>query len=70
MTTVNKFSFKNYLIDMFKIFKTTSISSLQKKYDKLMKEAYELSKADPQKSQAKQLEAQELNKQIISMRAA
>jgi len=55
---------------MFKIFKPASVSSLQKKYDKLMKEAYDLSKADPKASLKKQEEAQEIHKQIISLRAA
>jgi len=50
---------------MFKIFKTTSVSSLQRKYDKLMKEAYELSKSNPEESLKKQKEAQEIQKKII-----
>ena len=44
--------------------------SLQDKFDSLMKEAYLLSKANPEASKKKQLEAQEVQKKIISLRAA
>jgi ATP-dependent protease HslVU (ClpYQ) peptidase subunit len=50
---------------MLSLFKSAKISSLQKKYDKLMKEAYDLSKSNPTDSQKKQLEAQEIRKKII-----
>lgn len=50
---------------MLNLFKSSKISSLQKKYDKLMKEAYDLSKTNPADSQKKQLEAQEIRKKII-----
>ena len=51
---------------MINIFQTSKLSSLQKKYDRLMKEAYDLSKSNPEVSQQKQLEAQEVQRQIIS----
>ncbi|MEO9483065.1 MAG: Lacal_2735 family protein [Ekhidna sp.] len=51
---------------MIKLFKASKVTSLQKKYDKLMKEAYDLSKSNPEMSQQKQLEAQEIQRQIIS----
>lgn len=49
------------MLSMFK----TSRGSLQKKYDKLMKEAYHLSKVDPQESLRKQKEAQQVQLQLI-----
>ena len=55
---------------MFNIFKSTSVSSLQKKYEKLMKEAYELTRSNPTESKKKQEEAQEIQKQLIVRRAA
>ncbi|MEO1255514.1 MAG: Lacal_2735 family protein [Bacteroidota bacterium] len=55
---------------MFKLFKPTSVSSLQRKYDKLMKEAYDLSKSNPDESTKKQKEAHEIHKQLIAKRVA
>lgn len=49
------------MLSMFK----TSQGSLQKKYDKLMKEAYQLSKVNPQESLRKQQEAQQVQIQLI-----
>ena len=49
---------------MLGLFKT-SRGSLQKKYDKLMKEAYQLSKVNPQESLRKQQEAQQVQLQLI-----
>jgi len=40
---------------------------MQKKYDRLMKEAYDLSKSNPEESLKKQKEAQEIQRQIINM---
>ncbi|MEP0985710.1 Lacal_2735 family protein [Ekhidna sp.] len=55
---------------MLNLFKRNSATSLQKKYDKLMKEAYVLSKSNPEESKKKQVEAQELQKLIIALQAA
>ena len=52
---------------MFKIFKSSNPISLQKKYDKLMKEAYELSKLDPAESQKRHQEALEIQKKLIAV---
>lgn len=49
---------------MLNVFRT-SRGSLQKKYDKLMKEAYQLSKVNPQESMLKQKEAQKVQLQLI-----
>ncbi len=49
---------------MLSIFKSSK-GSLQKKYDKLMKEAYVLSKVNPQESLIKQKEAQQVQLQLI-----
>lgn len=59
----------NPLLAMLSLFKSSKISSLQKKYDKLMKEAYELSKSNPEASLQKQKEAQEIQRQLISIAA-
>ena len=52
---------------MLNLFKSSKVSSMQKKYDRLMKEAYELSKSNPEESLKKQKEAQEIQRQIIAM---
>lgn len=39
---------------------------MQKKYDRLMKEAYDLSKSNPEESLKKQKEAQEVQRRIIA----
>ena len=49
---------------MLNLFKT-SRGSLQKKYDKLIKEAYQLSKVNPQESLKKQQEAQKVQLELI-----
>ncbi|MEQ9466763.1 MAG: Lacal_2735 family protein [Ekhidna sp.] len=51
---------------MLKLFKTSKVNSLQKKYDRLMKEAYDLSRSNPDESLQKQKEAQEIQRQIIA----
>ncbi len=51
---------------MIKLFKQSKINSLQKKYDKLMKESYDLARSNPDQSQEKQLEAQAVKREIIS----
>jgi len=43
----------------------TSRSSLKKKYDKLVKEAYHLSKVDPEESLRIQKEAQKIQLELI-----
>ncbi|WP_462253518.1 Lacal_2735 family protein [Ekhidna sp.] len=50
---------------MIKLFKQNRVSLLQKKYDKLMREAYDLARSNPAESQQKQIEAQEIQRQII-----
>lgn len=54
---------------MINLFKSSSLNSLQKKYDKLMKEAYDLSKTDPSSSQEKQAEAHQIHKRILAKAA-
>ena len=50
---------------MFKLFKKkTSLEALQYKYEKLLKEAYELSKSNRRLSDEKYMEAQEIADQI------
>lgn len=39
---------------------------MQKKYDRLMKEAYDLSKSNPEESLRKQKEAQQIQQKIIA----
>lgn len=51
---------------MLNLFKSSKVSSLQKKYDKLMKEAYDLSKSNPEESLRKQKEAQEVQRKLIA----
>ncbi|MEO9869840.1 Lacal_2735 family protein [Ekhidna sp.] len=51
---------------MINLFKSSKVSSLQKKYDKLMKEAYDLSKSNPEESLRKQKQAQEVQREIIA----
>ena len=50
---------------MFSIFKKNNTVSLQRKYDKLMHEAYILSKANPVESLEKQKQALDIQKQIL-----
>lgn len=52
---------------MLNMFKSSSRGSLQKKYDKLMKEAYHLSKVNAEESYKKQKEAQQIQLQIIAI---
>lgn len=52
---------------MLNFFKSSKISSLQKKYDKLLKEAYDLSKVNPDASMEKQKEAQEIQRKMIAI---
>lgn len=52
---------------MLNLFKSSKISSLQKKYDKLMKEAYDLSKSNPEKSLERQSQAQEIQLKMITI---
>ena len=52
---------------MFKIFKASNPATPQKKYDKLMKEAYDLSKVDPAESQKRQQEALAVQKKLIAI---
>ncbi len=51
---------------MLKLFKSSKVDSMQKKYDRLMKEAYDLSKSNPEESLRKQKEAQEIQRKIIA----
>lgn len=55
---------------MLHLFKRDKTGTLQKKYDRLMKEAYVLSKVNPEEGMKKQLEAQEIQKQIIALQTA
>lgn len=64
------FLIQNMSIEMLGFFKKKSIDTLQKKYERLMKEAYVLSKANPEESKRKQSEAIEVRKQIIAKEAA
>ena len=50
---------------MIKFFKRTNVASLQRKYDKLMHEAYVLSKSNPAESMERQKLALEVQKQIL-----
>ncbi len=56
-------------ISMINFFKSAKINSLQKKYDKLIKEAYSLSKTNPAEGQKILVEAQEIQKQLIAKAA-
>ena len=59
---------QNYLV-MLGIFKKKSpTSALEKKYRKLLKEAYDLSKVNRTESDRKQAEAQEILEKIESLR--
>ncbi|WP_425389509.1 Lacal_2735 family protein [Ekhidna sp.] len=51
---------------MLNLFKSSKVSAMQKKYDRLMKEAYYLSKSNPEESLKKQKEAQEIQQKIIA----
>ncbi|NQZ74745.1 MAG: Lacal_2735 family protein [Ekhidna sp.] len=55
---------------MFKFFRKNKVEALEKKYNKLMQEAYILCKANPEESWKKQQEAIEVRKQIIEKQAA
>ena len=50
---------------MISFFRQNRVTALQRKYDKLMKEAYEL-RSNPEISQQKQLEAQAVQREIIN----
>jgi len=53
---------------MFKLFKKKSkVEQLQSKYQKLMEQAFQLSKSNRMESDKKYAEAQEILKQIESM---
>lgn len=52
---------------MWNIFRKTKAETLQLKYDKLMKEAYDLSMIDPELSFKKQKEAHEVQKELITL---
>ena len=51
---------------MLRFFKKSNVASLQREYDKLMHEAYVLSKANPSESMEKQKKALEIQRQIVS----
>lgn len=51
---------------MLNMFKSRSRNALQKKYDRLIREAYQLSGSNPDESMLKQKEAQEIQLQIIT----
>ena len=51
---------------MIKLFKRTNVESLRRKYDKLMHEAYVLSKANPEESMKRQMQALEVQRDILS----
>ncbi|MEM0939323.1 MAG: Lacal_2735 family protein [Bacteroidota bacterium] len=51
------------MLSLFKLYKK---NSLQRKYHRLMKEAYDLSKVNPEESLKKQREAREIQLQIIA----
>lgn len=51
---------------MLNFFKKSNVSSLQRKYDKLMHEAYVLSKANPDESMEKQKQALEIQREILA----
>lgn len=53
---------------MFKFLKKNSVNSLQEKYEKLQKEAYDLSKIDPKEHEKKQVQANEVLKQIAQQK--
>ena len=51
---------------MFRLFKKSNVSSLQRQYDKLMHEAYVLSKANPDESMERQKQALEIQRKIVA----
>lgn len=51
---------------MIRFFKKSNVSTLQRQYDKLMHEAYVLSKANPGESMEKQKKALEIQRQIVA----
>ncbi|WP_424962524.1 Lacal_2735 family protein [Ekhidna sp.] len=51
---------------MIKFFKKSNVESLQRKYDKLMHEAYVLSKSNPEESMKRQVQALEVQRDILS----
>ncbi|WP_421763645.1 Lacal_2735 family protein [Ekhidna sp.] len=53
---------------MIRFFRKPNISSLQRQYDKLMHEAYILSKANPEQSMEKQKQALEIQREIVAKR--
>ncbi|MEO1255515.1 MAG: Lacal_2735 family protein [Bacteroidota bacterium] len=52
---------------MIKFFRQNKVETLKRKYDKIMKEAYDLSKSNPDASLIKQKEAQEIQRKIVGM---
>lgn len=51
---------------MLRLFKKNNASNLQRQYDKLMHEAYVLSKSNPTESMEKQKQALEIQRQIVA----
>ncbi len=51
---------------MIKFFRKSKVEFLQRKYDKLMHEAYILSKANPEESMKKQMQAMKVQRDILS----
>ncbi len=51
---------------MLRFFKKSNVSSLQKQYDRLMHEAYILSKANPAESMERQKQALEIQRKIVA----
>ncbi|WP_420576480.1 Lacal_2735 family protein [Ekhidna sp.] len=52
---------------MIKLFRKTNVESLQRKYDKLMHEAYVLSKTNTEESMKRQKQALEVQQDILSI---
>lgn len=50
---------------MIKLFRKSNVESLKRKYDILMHEAYVLSKANPEESMKKQMQALEVQRDIL-----
>lgn len=51
---------------MIRFFKKSNVASLQRQYDRLMHEAYILSKADPEQSMEKQKQALAVQREIVA----
>ena len=51
---------------MIKLFRKPNVESLQRKYDKLMHEAYILSRANPEESMKRQMQALEVQRDILA----